>query len=125
MTLSAAEVLQMRSDMVANAFDHRCDIQRSTGETDPLGHVTPNWEDHLSDQPCHFWFKEEEEIVGQNINVVVGDAGMIIGIGVDVTEEDRISLVVNQLGEEIATVHRILSVMVRASHKELDLKAEG
>lgn len=125
MTLDPAEVTQMRSDMTANAFDHRCTIQRSNGSVDPYGHETPTWANHLLSQPCHFWFKEEVEIVGPQINVVVGDAGMTIGATVDVHEGDRISLVTNQLGETIATIHRILSVMARASHKELDLKAEN
>lgn len=115
----------MRSDMTANVFDHRCTIQRSTGAVDPYGHETPTWTAHLADQPCHFWFKKEVEIVGLNINVVVGDAGLLIGVDVDVTEEDRILLVTNQLGEAVAGVHRILSVMQRASHKELNLKAEN
>jgi hypothetical protein len=125
MTLTPDEIRQMRRDMSSTVFDFTCVIERNNGVSDGYGHITPDWDVHLTNQICHFWLKKEEEIEGPAINIVLGDSGLLVPNGIDVTEQDRITTITNQLNEVIGTVYRILSVKERASHLELDLKAEN
>jgi head-tail adaptor len=76
------------------SLNQLCTIQRNVGEDDAWGNPSVDWEDHLVDQPCRAWTDAGREAVSATETVVIEDRRLVLALGTDVTEADRISSVI-------------------------------
>jgi hypothetical protein len=113
-----------------NVMTHRCDIQRNSshgGTPDGWGNEQPEvWSDSIIDQPCYFWFGSNEgaavTVMDGQKAVLVQSIKMVVPLGTNVTEDDRVENVRHRHGAEIMQGPlRIDSVMQRADHVQLAL----
>lgn len=113
----------MTSTNVRSRMIHRTTIQRdSAGFDDTIGvKEVPTWADHLTDQPCFFYTSTGREII-QDRAVVISNLHMLLPLGADVTEKDRIDGVEDRQGVPIYSgFFQIRSVLPHQHHLELDL----
>jgi hypothetical protein len=82
---------------------HRCTIQRDqTNEEDSWGQRgEADWQDHLTDLPCRAWTEAAREPVDETTTVTIEDRRVIVELGTDVTEADRLAAVSDGTGAEI------------------------
>lgn len=82
---------------------HRCTIQRDQAgeDTGYGGQEDPDWQDHLTDQACHFWFRAGRQITDGSKTAVVEDQRLLVPLGTDVKATDRILTVTDRLGSTI------------------------
>ena len=76
------------------ALIHRTRIQRdqNAGVLNPAGAPeSPDWQDHLTGQPCRFWTNTGREVLDPTTDVVAEDMRMVLPLGTDVTEQDRLA----------------------------------
>lgn len=109
------------------AMRHRATIQRdgAAGSDDWGNPAEPDWQDHLTELSCRAWFNAGKELAG-TVNAVVEDRRMIIPVGTDVTEADRVTAVTDRQGNPIPGfegTHRIEVVGGRRDHLILFLEA--
>lgn len=107
------------------SLTHRCTIERdaNAGGDDGWGNPpAPSWQTHLSDLVCRSWVTAGREEVkdGQSI-VVVEDTRLIVPLGTDVTERDRVASVTYRGGTVQDGPLGIRSVLVRRDRIELVL----
>lgn len=102
---------------------HRATIQRdATNSTDPWGGKdAPDWQEHLADLPCHAWVRTgvgmgSEEFRSDKV-AVVENRHMIVPLGTDITERDRVLTVTDRQDAEILDgPMRIESIGKRRDH---------
>lgn len=104
---------------------HSAVIERNsgTGDTDSWGQpVTSGWENHLDGQPCRAWVTLGHETVADTTTVVVvEDIRMLLPLGVDVTEQDRVASVADRGATILAGPLQIRAVLAHQDHLELVL----
>jgi hypothetical protein len=85
------------------ALRHQCTIERDTSVgPDSWGQSgEPNWVRHLINIPCRAWTDAAREPVDDTKTVVMEDRRVIVEIGTDVTERDRVASVTNPAGTVI------------------------
>lgn len=103
------------------SLTYRCTIERGTSSTDEWGNPgPPTWSAHISDQPCRAWATAGREVVTDTTTVVVvEDVRLILPLGTDVTEADRIASVTYRGGTIQDGPLGIRAVLVNADHIEL------
>jgi len=105
------------------SLTHRCTIERSANAAslDEWGTPDPaDWQPHLSDQPCRAWATAGREAVTDTTTVVViEDVRLILPLGTDVTEQDRIASVTYRGQTTQDGPLGIRAVLVNADHIEL------
>lgn len=100
----------------------RCTIERATATTDTWNVPgTPTWASHLSDVRCRLFAKSGRERTDEDTNVVVEDFRLLVPLGTDVTESDRIASVTRRGVTVLEGPLGIRSVLPRQSHLELVL----
>ena len=103
---------------------HRCTIERATTTDDDYGNPgPPTWAAHLSDQPCRTWATAGREVVTNTTTlVVVKDVRLMLPLGVDVTEQDRVASVTYRGDTIQAGPLGIRAVLTHQDHIELVLE---
>lgn len=104
---------------------HRATVERDQAASDVEGNpAAPDWQPHLAAQPC--WFSHgtgRTEIVDGEMTVVVEDTQMMVPIGTDITEVDRVTAVVDRRGaSQHLGVLNIRAVTPHRTHLELRLQ---
>jgi len=102
---------------------HRCSIERDYAGTDAWGDsATPDWKPHLADVVCRTTGPNVgREAVTDERTVVVVDQRLLVPLGTDVTERDRIGNVTYRGTVIIQGPVGIEAVLRRATHIELVL----
>lgn len=110
----------MSSTDIRLSLIHLATIQRGAAETDSWNvEGDPTWSDHLVDLPCFAWATAgRETVANSNTPVVVEDWRMIVQLGTDVTENDRVALVTDR-GDTVIAGAQIRSVLRNEDHLEL------
>lgn len=84
--------------------------------------ASPDWQNHLTGLICRAWTSAGREQLDATTSVVVEDQRLIVQLGTDVTEQDRIDGVTDQYGNSIiAGPVGIRAVIHRDDHLELIL----
>jgi hypothetical protein len=87
---------------------HRCTVQRNTsygGGSDSWNQDAPAvWTNLATEVPCYYWYDEQSPgLVRDGDKVVpVTRRRMIVPLGQDITEHDRVLSVTDVLGNELA-----------------------
>lgn len=105
-------------------FTHTCTVERNTAAgTDSWGNPEPpGWTAHLAGQPCRFWTEAGREAVADTTTIVVVETmRLLLPVGTDVTEQDRVSAVTDAGGVIAAGPVGIRAVLARPDHLELVL----
>jgi hypothetical protein len=107
------------------SLTHRCVIERAANAAslDEWGTPDPaDWQPHLSDQPCRAWASAGREAVTDTTTiVVVEDLRLIVPLGTDVTEQDRIASVTSRGDTIQAGPLSIRGLLEHKDHIELVL----
>jgi hypothetical protein len=104
-----------------NRMTHRALVERATYTTDAYG---PTWATHIAAQPCYFWEPtgQRGEIVGPR-NADSYAHRLIVPLDTAITEEDRISGVVDRRARVItASVFNITQLVRKPDHLLLVLE---
>jgi len=105
------------------ALRHRCTIERDAASTDTWGNPdTPDWQAHLADVPCRVIVDAGREPVDSDRTVVVVDLRLIVPLSTDVTEQDRVSEIVERGSDYTDGPLGIEAVLRRRTHLELLLR---
>jgi hypothetical protein len=104
---------------------HRCTIERDANAATPDAWgtpETPDWQPHLTDLACRGWTRAGVERADATTSTVVEDMRLIVSLGTDVTEQDRVNGVTDR-GTTIiiAGPVGIRAVIGRKDHLELVL----
>lgn len=80
------------------SLTQRCTIERdaNAGNDDSWGegNATPDWQPHITDLPCRAWATGGTETVTRTDTIAaIGDVTVIVPLGTDVTEQDRVASV--------------------------------
>jgi hypothetical protein len=97
----------------------RATVQRNTpAGTDGFGGPgAAVWANNLASQRCWSWAEKEREVIDGTKSVLLADHKMIVPLGTDITEDDRVTAIQDRLGANIiANTMRIHSVLRRANH---------
>lgn len=100
----------------------RCATERDTpAGTDGFGgRGAASWAALVSSQPCYYFAKTETEIIDGDKQVVLATHRLLLPLGTDITEHDRITSIVDRAGATIVgNAMRINSVIRRAGHIEV------
>lgn len=104
---------------------HRCTIERAANAASLDSWNTPDppdWQPHLEGVPCRSWVTAGREIVTDKSTLtVVEDARLIVSLGTDVTEGDRIASVTYRGGTIQDGPLGIRAVLAHRDHIELVL----
>ncbi len=108
---------------------HRATVQRNTpAGTDGFGGPgAAVWGSHIAALHCWFYAKGsvgvEREVIDGDKSVTLGSHKLLIPLGTDITEADRITAIDDRLGVSImANTMRIHSVTHRHNHLELEVE---
>lgn len=107
-----------------NRMVQRALVQRATYTTDAYGQPVPTWATHIAAQPCYFWEPtgQRGEIVGER-NADIYSHRLLVPLTTDVTEEDRISGVVDRRARTVtASVFNVTQVVRKPDHLLLVLE---
>lgn len=106
-----------------NAMTMRATIERATTSVDALGQDSiSSWSTLHSSLPCRVWTRAELETA--NGSIFVNNAGhrLMIPLGTDITEKDRVTAVKDRKGTSlISNTMQIRAVIRRTDHKEIHL----
>jgi hypothetical protein len=104
------------------SLTHRCTIERdqNAGSDDGWGNpLPPDWQEHIFDLRCRAWTAGHETITDKGTLTVLIEVQLIVPLGTDVTDHDRIAAV-SERGE---TIHEgplaVHAVLRRRDHLEL------
>ena len=104
---------------------HRCTLERDAAHGTPDGYGLPgdpNWQPLTVALPCWLWSTAERELIGGQKSEVIEDLRMLVPMGTDVTERDRVNGVTDRLGNWIRRgAMGITAVMAKHDHLELVL----
>lgn len=107
------------------SMTHRCTLERDThaGSPDSWGGTLPvDWEPYLTDVPCRAWASAGREAVTDTTTVVVvEELRLIVSLGTDVTEQDRVASVTYRGQTTQAGPLGIRAVLTHQDHLELVL----
>ena len=106
------------------SLTHLCTIERDAnlGTPDDWGTPsTPDWQDHLTDQPCRIWAAAGREQMDSSTTAVIEELRMIVPLGTDVTEKDRVGDVTYRGSTIFAGPIGIRAVLHREDHLALVL----
>jgi hypothetical protein len=95
--------------------------------SDGAGGQTETWADHLTDVPCRAWSdaRRDGELDQGGKVTVVEDRRIIVGLGVDVTESDRVGEVTDR-GRVILDGPMLISAIGRhTDHLDLFVAREA
>jgi len=102
---------------------HRCTIERDANAASlgPWGQPeAPDWQTHLEDVPCRAWTDAAREPIDIDRTAVLVDRRILLAPGVDVTEADRVTAVLDEHGDELMDGPMgIEGVIRRSSNVEL------
>ena len=123
--MSIPQITHMRAG-VERQMRHRCTIQRNTASgTDPLGNPLPaGWSDLATDVPCYVWQGAGKGLEGKQGEAQTADIlatldtwSLMLPVGTDVAERDRISVVTDMYDTQWnRTPLNILSIQRRNTH---------
>ena len=99
-------------------------LQAGTTDIDGFGQKLGDWRE-LCTVSCWAWqgATSRKTTVGEVRTVTVDSPGMVIPLGTDVTEADRVKLVTDRNGLQLMGVMGIEFVSTRQTHMELSLRA--
>jgi hypothetical protein len=102
---------------------HETTIERdaSTGTNPWGGKDTPDWQPYLTDLPCRYWVTTGMEQTDAISQVVVEDMRLIVQLGTDVTEQDRLGDITYRGATIVAGPVGIRAVLAHHDHLELVL----
>lgn len=102
---------------------HSAVVQRAATTTDSWGNTggSPVWSNHFSALPCRLWAAAGREAVDAATVTVVEDLRMIVALGTDVTERDRLGDVSYRGTVILPGPTSIRAVLHNADHLELVL----
>lgn len=104
----------------------RATIERDMAAgTDDWGNpLEPVWSTHLTGVPCRTWFTTGREVSGPEKTAVVEDRRLIVPLGTDVTEADRVAQIADRQG---TVLHSGPIAIEKVGRREdhLDLMLEG
>lgn len=110
----------------ASRMIHRARIERDSNTTpDAYGQPdVPTWAATYTAQPCYLWQPlGRGEITGER-NADIYDHRLLLPLTVDVTEEDRITQVVNRRGATVSdSTYNIRQIVRKPDHLLLVLEA--
>lgn len=104
---------------------HRAEVERDGAlGTDSWGNPNePDWATHITSLPCRTWFDSEREVFDGNKSAAIENRKVIVPLGTDITEDDRIAQVTDRLGSVLFTgPAKIESLGRRADHLVLMLE---
>lgn len=102
---------------------HRCTIERDGASAGAWGLPdTPEWAEHLADVPCRVVIDAGREPVDSDRTVVLVDMRLLVPLGTDVTERDRISEIVERGEAYTGGPFQVEAVLRRRTHLELSLR---
>lgn len=106
---------------------HRCTIERDTAPASTDGwEGTPVWQPHLTGLLCRWWVRDGREEVKDGQTVVpLTETRLIVPLGTDVTERDRVTSVTYRGGTVQDGPLGIRAVLVRRDRIELALTEVG
>jgi hypothetical protein len=113
--------------MIRSRMTHRCLIERnSLPGLDGYGNARPpTWATLLSAQPCYYYqpsVRSAEQQGERNVKVYAQQ--LLLPLGVDVTEADRINGVVDRLGRSVAAgPFNIVAIVRKPDHLLLSLES--
>jgi len=110
-----------------NRMMHRALVQRdTTATTDAYGQPdVPTWTTHIPAQPCYFWEPSAQrgEQRGER-NADLYSQRLLVPLGTDITEEDRISGISDRRGRTVSDgVFGITQIVRKPDHLLLALEA--
>lgn len=92
-------------------------------DTDEWGQPgSPDWQQHLGNVPCRAVQEAGREPVDSNRTVVVLDMRILLPLGTDVTERDRVASVTERGSQLFEGPLAIEAVLTRRTHLELVLQ---
>jgi hypothetical protein len=104
---------------------HACTIERdaNAATTDSWGaSESPDWQPHLEGLPCRAWSGSGRETIADKTSVVVDDElHMIVALGTDVTELDRVGDITYRGATVFAGPLSIRAILPRRDHLALTL----
>jgi head-tail adaptor len=103
------------------SLTHLCTTQRITGTAETWTAPGVSWADHLTAQPCYGWTEAGREAVSASETVVLEDRRLILALGTDVTEADRVSSVTSRGSTVFEGPMGIEAVLTYPDHLELIL----
>lgn len=104
---------------------HRTTVERdaNAGTSDGWGQAQPaDWQAHLSDLPCRVWTRAGREQIDAATSIVAEDMRLVVELGTDVTEQDRLGDVTYRGDTIVAGPISIRAVVARKDHVELFLE---
>lgn len=105
------------------SLKHRCSILRDAASTDEWGNAEPpDWQTVYSGVHCRAWNDAGREAVTNERTVVVLDLRMIVPLGTDVGEADRIGDIIERETVIFAGPFAVEAVLRRPDHLELLLE---
>ena len=108
---------------VRSRMTMRATIERNEAGTDAYGQPgPPDWKAIAVDVPCYAWSEGKRMRIGDEKTVVLDGPGMVLSLGTDVTEKDRIRSVSDRLDAELFDTMYIDAVARRRDHLELRLR---
>lgn len=124
----------MLSYTLSGLLTEKAVIQRDMGQVDAYGaDGTPDWQDHLT-VPCRIWWLKGTGARSANRTYIspartasVSEGGMMLALGTDVTERDRITQVLRvdaETGSWMPYVEGIIvisAVVAQEDHMELSI----
>ena len=127
--ISSHELSLIQEDWEETVADCLITIQRNTATgTNPDGHpVAAVWVDHIVNLAARWWDltefeRGEAEFKGPIVNAIVPMGQILVPVGTDVTEQDRIKTLVNLLGDTILRNSEIEYVQARDPYTILAVK---
>lgn len=105
------------------ALRHRCTFERDGAAADAWGNPgSPVWAEHLADVPCRVIVDAGREPVDSDRTVVVVDMRLLVPLSTDVTEDDRVSEILERGSAYTDGPLGIEAVLRRRDHLELLLR---
>jgi hypothetical protein len=104
------------------SLTHRCDVLRNIGSVDEWGAQDGTWEIYLAAVECRAWSGSGREVARDIETLVVEDRRLVVPLGLDITEADRISDVTYRGALIYEGTMDIEAVLAHADHMELVLK---
>lgn len=106
------------------SLTYLCTVERqATVSADGRGHTTGDWATHISDLACRFWTSEGSEALIEGATIApLASSRLIVPLGTDVTEADRIVSVTYRGGTVQDGPLGVRAVLWRSDHLELVLE---
>lgn len=106
------------------SLTHLCTVERDAnagGTDDGWGNPqAPDWQSHLADLPCRLWATHGREQVADGTTITpVADLRLIVPLGTDVTDGDRVAAVTSRGDTVQAGPLGVRALLPRRDHLEL------